>query len=296
MVHKFLDYLEVEKRYSLHTIASYKRDLQNFSDFYLQEEAQSSIVSAEKIHIRNFIFHLGSIGLSKRTINRKLSSLRSFYNFLLKINEIKSSPVETIKSLKMFPEKQIPYSKDEMEDLAMMWKVEEIPLLDILILETLYQTGFRKSELCNLLITNVDLDDLQLKITGKGNKERRVPISPSLKNSLQEFLKHRKPIPSDADYFFINKKGKKLNEKFVYRAVKKYLSLVTFKNKKNPHSLRHSFATHLLENGAKIQEVKMLLGHSSLASTQVYTDANIEQLKKVFNSAHPRAKARKDVE
>ena len=294
MVDKFLDYLEVEKRYSLHTISSYKKDLQNFSDFYLEEEAQSSIVTAEKIHIRNFIFHLGSIGLSKRSINRKLSSLRSFYNFLLKIDEIDSSPLETIQSLKMFPEKQIPYSKDEMEDLAKLWSDKEIPLLDILILETLYQTGFRKSELCNLLLANVDLDDLQLKITGKGNKERRVPISATLKNSLEEFLKHRQPIPSDVSYFFINKKGKKLNEKFVYRVVKKYLSLVTFKNKKNPHSLRHSFATHLLENGAKIQEVKMLLGHSSLASTQVYTDANIEQLKKVFNNAHPRAKAHKD--
>lgn len=294
MLEKFLDYLLIEQRYSPHTIASYKRDLQDFSNFHFEKEAQSIITSAEKIHIRNFIFHCGEKGLSKRTINRKLSALRGFFNFLLKINEIESSPIENLKSLKMFPEKQIPYSEEEMEDLQNLWDNEAIPSLEILILETLYQTGMRKAELCNLLLKNVDFDALKLKLIGKGNKERMMPISYELNYLLKEFLKHRKPAPSEAQYFFINKKGKKINEKFVYRVVNKYLGLVTLKKKKNPHSLRHSFATHLLENGAKIQEVKILMGHSSLASTQVYTDANIEQLKKVFNKAHPRAQKKND--
>ena len=291
MLEKFLDYLLLEQRYSPHTIASYKKDLQDFSDFHLEKESQPSIVCAEKIHVRNFIFHCGERDLSKRTINRKLSSLRSFYNFLLKINEIENSPVENLKSLKMYPEKQIPYSEEEMQDLQTVWENEEIPLLEMLIVEVLYQTGMRKVELCNLQLQNIDFEARSLKVTGKGNKERLLPLAEELNAALQNFLKHREPIPSDGRYFFINKKGKKLNEKFVYRVVNKYLSLVTLKKKKNPHSLRHSFATHLLENGAKIHEVKKLLGHASLASTQVYTDANIEQLKKVFNTAHPRAKA-----
>ena len=290
MLEKFLDYLSVEQRYSPHTIASYKRDLQDFSNFHLEKESRSNIISADKIHIRNFIFHCGEKDLSKRTINRKLSSLRSFYNFLLKINEIESSPVETIKSLKSFPEKQIPYSQDEMEEMLKLWENKEITTLEKLILETLYQTGVRKAELCDLLLKNLDLDNHQLKINGKGNKERLVPISKELNDLFKKFLTGRKPLPSEKEYFFINKKGKKVNQQFVYRVVNKYLSFVTIKKKKNPHSLRHSFATHLLENGAEISKVKELMGHSSLASTQVYTDANIEQLKKVFNNAHPRAK------
>lgn len=295
MVEKFLDYILIEKGYSPHTIASYQKDLQDFSHFHFEKEAQSSIVSVEKIHIRNFIFHCGEKGISKRSINRKLSSLRGFYNFLLKLNEIETSPVESLKSLKIFPEKQIPYSVDEMQKLQKLWEGEDIQLLEVLILETLYQTGMRNAELCNLLLKNVDFEGLKLKIIGKGNKERIVPISKELNLLLKEFLKYRKPATCEAHFFFINKKGKKINEKFVYRVVNKYLSLVTLKKKKNPHSLRHSFATHLLENGAKIQEVKILLGHASLVSTQVYTDANIEQLKKVFNNAHPRAKEKKDI-
>lgn len=295
MLEKFLDYLLIEKRYSPHTIASYRKDLQDFSVFHFEKEGKSCIISVEKIHIRNFIFHCGENGLSKRTINRKLSSLRGFYIFLLKINEIENSPVENIKSLKIFPEKQIPYSQEEMQDLHTLWSNDEIPLLEVLVLETLYQTGMRKAELCNLLLKNVDLDDLKLNIIGKGNKERMVPISKKLHALLKKYLKERQPVSSEAQYFFINKKGRKINEKFVYRVVKKYLGLITLKKKKNPHSVRHSFASHLLENGAKIQEVKILLGHSSLASTQVYTDANIDQLKKVFNKAHPRAKKNKDI-
>lgn len=290
MVEKFLEYLFVEQRYSTHTVASYRKDLRDFCQFHLDKESSEDISTANTRHIRNFIFFCGEKELSKRTINRKISSLRSFYNFLLKINEIAISPLDSIKSLKMHPEKQIPYSKEEMLELKNVLQNPEVPLLDFLILETLYQTGMRKAELCNLLITDVDFDSFQLKFIGKGNKQRIVPISKELISDLKSYFKSRHPIEDHESYFFINKNGKKVNEKFIYRVVNKYLDLVTRKEKKNPHSLRHSFATHLLENGAKISEVKELLGHASLLSTQVYTNTNIEQLKKVFDNANPRSK------
>ncbi|MFC6269630.1 tyrosine-type recombinase/integrase [Frigoriflavimonas asaccharolytica] len=291
MLNKFLDYLLLEKRYSPHTITNYRKDLEDFSCFHFDKEGEDNIISAEKIHIRNFIFHCGENNLSKRTINRKLSSLRGFYLFLLKINEIERSPVESIKSMKMFGEKQIPYSEDEMQKMQNLYKTIDISLLDQLILEILYQTGLRKAELCSLLLENVNIDECQIKIIGKANKERIVPVSKELIFSMKNFIKERIPLAVDQDFFLINKKGKRINDKYVYRVVNKYLNLVTIKNKKNPHSLRHSFATHLIENGAEILQVKKLLGHQSLASTQVYVDANIVKLKKVFEKTHPRAKS-----
>ena len=291
MLDKFLEYLLLEKRYSPHTIINYRKDLEDFSHFHLETEAQNNIVAADKIHIRNFISNCSEKNLSKRTINRKLSSLRGFYLFLLKINEIEQSPVESIKSLKMFAEKQIPYSEDEMQQLQNLYKSLDISLLDKLILEILYQTGMRKAELANLLLNNVVADTYHIKIVGKGNKERVVPISSELNFLIKNYVKERNLLVENKTYLFINKKGKKVNEKYIYRVVNKYLKLVTSKKKKNPHSLRHSFATHLIENGAEIIQVKKLLGHQSLASTQVYVDANIEQLKKVFNKTHPRAKS-----
>jgi integrase/recombinase XerC len=171
----------------------------------------------------------------------------------------------------------------------------QIDLLDKLIIETLYQTGMRKAELCGLLLDNVDLTNRELKVLGKGNKERFIPISDELVVDFKKYLEIRHPLTEFEKYFFINKKGKKLGEKFVYMKVNSYLSLVTTKKKKSPHILRHSFATHVLDNGAEISKVKNILGHASLASTQVYTDANIEQLKKVLNQAHPRAIKKEDL-
>ena len=168
-------------------------------------------------------------------------------------------------------------------------------LLKELIVETLYQTGIRRAELVNLLLENVDFSKSEIKVIGKGNKARVIPISKKLSTLMAEYLLIRKPLEAYTEYFFINAKGKKLNDKFVYSTVNTYLSLVTSKKKKSPHILRHSFATHVLEYGAEISKVKMIMGHSSLASTQVYTSANIEQLKKVFNSAHPRAKKNVDL-
>ena len=198
--------------------------------------------------------------------------------------------------MKFYAEKQIPFSEEEMANQQLEAnKPAKKSLLKELIVETLYQTGIRRAELVNLLLENVDFSKREMKVIGKGNKARVIPISEKLSSLMAEYLLVRKPLEADKIYFFINTKGKKLNDKFVYSTVNTYLSLVTSKKKKSPHILRHSFATHVLEYGAEISKVKMIMGHSSLASTQVYTSANIEQLKKVFNSAHPRAKKNVDL-
>ncbi|CAI8716395.1 integrase/recombinase XerD [Chryseobacterium sp. IT-36CA2] len=295
MLEKFLEYLQFEKRYSPHTITSYKKDLEDFSHFYLRTESSDNLAKADKKIIRNFIVELSENDISKRSINRKLSSLRSFYLFLLKIGEIKVSPTEGISSLKFYPEKQIPISIEEMTDLNERIFEQVHDVLEKCIMEVLYQTGMRKAEFCGLIFENVDLYGNELKVIGKGNKERVIPISNELSELLKSYLEIRNPQTEFKSYFFVNKKGKKLNEKFVYVVVNKYLSLITTKEKKSPHILRHSFATHVLDNGAEISKVKKILGHSSLASTQVYTNANIEQLKKVFNQAHPRASKKEEL-
>lgn len=291
MIERFLEYISVERRYSPNTVISYEKDLKDFSKFLLETEAHQDFSKVDKKIIRNFMVELSEHQISKRSINRKLSSLRSFFLFLLKVGEIKSTPLENIQSLKFYAEKQIPFSKEEMDHLEVLdVQPKNGSLLKELIVETLYQTGMRRAELCNLLFENVDFSQKEIKVIGKGNKTRIIPVSDSLLQRFEMYLDERKPLKDNDIYFFVNEKGKKLYDKFVYSAVNSYLSLVTSKTKKSPHILRHSFATHVLENGAEISKVKKLMGHSSLASTQVYTDANIEQLKKVFNSAHPRAK------
>lgn len=291
MVDRFLEYIEIEKRYSPHTVTSYRKDLADFSAFLLKTEAHQDFTAVDKKIIRNFMTELSTATISKRSINRKLSSLRSFFLFLLKLGEITASPLENIQSLKFYAEKQIPFSEAEMEEVKTKASVPNSgSFLKELIIETLYQTGMRRAELCNLLIDDVDFSKKEMKVVGKGNKSRMIPISDDLIAAFKEYLLERKPLAESKMYFFINAKGKKLNDKFVYSAVNSYLGLVSTKTKRSPHILRHSFATHVLDNGAEISKVKKIMGHSSLASTQVYTNANIEQLKKVFNNAHPRAK------
>jgi integrase/recombinase XerC len=294
MIDKFLDYISVEKRYSQNTLVSYKKDLEDLLLFISETEGTEDLKKVDKKIIRNFIVSLSEKKIQKRSINRKLSSLRSFYLYLLKIGEIQVSPLETIPSLKFYAEKQIPISEEEMENLGEILESESGNSLEKLIIETLYQTGMRKSELCNILLDQVDFSKSEISIKGKGNKQRVVPISENLLKQMREYMVIRKPNEDSGIYFFVRENGKKLSEKFVYSVVNRYLSLITLKKKKSPHILRHSFATHVLNNGAEISKVKKILGHSSLASTQVYTNGNIEQLKRVFNQAHPRAYKKED--
>lgn len=290
MIDKFLDYIATEKRYSPLTVKSYTKDLTDFEAFLLKTEVHSNLLEVSKKIIRNFLIELKLQDYSKRSINRKISTLKSFYLFLMKIGEIKVNPTESISLLKFNPEKQIPMSGEEMSDLEKAFETED-DLLKVCIVELLYQTGMRKAELCNLLFDNVDFGRGEILVTGKGNKNRLIPFSDKIAEKMQAYAtEERKPLKESEMYFFVSKKGKKLNEKFVYSVVNFYLSLVTLKKKKSPHILRHTFATHLLEGGAEISKVKKLMGHSSLASTQVYTSAAIEQLKKVLNAAHPRGK------
>ena len=294
MIDKFLDYISVEKRYSQNTLVSYKKDLEDLLLFISETEGTEDLKKVDKKIIRNFIVSLSEKKIQKRSINRKLSSLRSFYLYLLKIGKIQVSPLETIPSLKFYAEKQIPISEEEMENLGEILESESGNSLEKLIIETLYQTGMRKSELCNILLEQVDFSKSEIFVKGKGNKQRVVPISENLLKQMREYMVIRKHNEDSGIYFFVRENGKKLSEKFVYSVVNRYLSLITLKKKKSPHILRHSFATHVLNNGAEISKVKKILGHSSLASTQVYTNGNIEQLKRVFNQAHPRAYKKED--
>ena len=293
MIDKFLEYIQQEKRYSPNTITSYRKDLEDFLSFLMDREGLEELQKAEKKMVRNFIVFLSEKGLTKRSINRKISTLKSFYAFLQRISLIGVSPVEGLSTLKFYPEKQIPFSKEEMQDLSVILDSGEVELLDRLIIEVLYQTGMRRAELCNLLLENVHFYRNEITVIGKGNKQRIVPISPVLMQELKVYNdEYRKPNPDVDLYFFVTPKGKKITEKFVYLLVTRYLSAVSSKKKRSPHILRHSFATHILNNGAEISKVKKMMGHASLSSTQVYTNADIEQLKNIFNKTHPRGNAK----
>ena len=293
MIDKFLEYIQQEKRYSPNTITSYRKDLEDFLSFLMDREGLEELQKAEKKMVRNFIVFLSEKGLTKRSINRKISTLKSFYAFLQRISLISVSPVEGLSTLKFYPEKQIPFSKEEMQELTVILENGEVELLDRLIIEVLYQTGMRRAELCDLLLENVHFYRNEITVIGKGNKQRIVPVSPVLMQELKVYNdEHRRPNPDINLYFFVTPKGKKITEKFVYLLVTRYLSAVSSKKKRSPHILRHSFATHILNNGAEISKVKKMMGHASLSSTQVYTNADIEQLKNIFNKTHPRGNAK----
>lgn len=290
----FRDYLKLEKKYSSHTITAYYNDITSFESFNAIHFDQQNINEVNYNQIRRWIVSLVDNDLSNTSVNRKIASLKAFYKFLLKTKQIEKSPLLKHKALKTAKLLQIPFSEKELVDVLGVLKsavgFEEIR--NKLIIDLFYTTGMRRAELISLKIANIDLSGSTLKVLGKRNKERILPVLPIIKEQFNLYLDQRKNLLSivDCDYLFLTKKGLKLNDSFVYRLINSYFSTVSEKVKKSPHILRHSFATHLLNNGADLNSVKELLGHSSLASTQIYTHSSLSELKSVYKEAHPRGR------
>lgn len=291
---KFRDYLLLEKNYSQHTVMAYLNDIGFFETFLSGEYDDDNLIAVNYNQIRSWIVSLSDDGISNSSINRKISSLKSFYKFLLKTKQIDSSPLLKHKALKSPKKIQIPFSEKEL-DLVLnqiTYKEGFEGVRDKLIVDLFYTTGIRRTELIHLRIQNIDLSNGTIKVLGKRNKERVIPILPVIGEQIKKYLAGRTQIQDikEPEYFFQMLNGVKLNDSFVYRLINYYFSNVSEKVKKSPHILRHTFATHLLNNGADINSVKELLGHSSLASTQVYTHNSLAELQKVYNNAHPRNK------
>lgn len=290
----FLEYLQLEKNYSKHTVTAYGNDLLFFQEFLKNNFDQELLENVNYSMIRSWIVSMVDAGVSNSSINRKISSLKAFYKFLLKTKQIETSPLLKHKSLKTPKKLQIPFSENELDMVLNNLKFPEgyEGIRDKLIIDLFYTTGVRRIELINLKMQNVDLQNATLKVLGKRNKERILPIVPVLANQIKVYLSERAKLEvvTDSDYFFLLLKGVKLNDSFVYRLINYYFSHVSEKVKKSPHILRHTFATHLLNNGADLNSVKELLGHASLASTQVYTHSSLSELKKIYGQAHPRNK------
>lgn len=287
----FLEYLSFEKKYSSHTISAYKNDLIALQTFSLSKYNQE-IQKLEYTQIRSWIVALVDQGVSNRTINRKVSGLKTFYKYLQKIGEIEINPLSKHQSLKTLKRVQVPFSEKEIG--AVIHHLSETSDFWVqrnkMIVELLYATGMRRNELIQLLIKDVDVNKGTIKVLGKRNKERYIPLLGTVKESLMAYLTSRSEKGVDVEYLFFTEKKKKLYPTLVYRIINEYFSTVTTKIKKSPHVLRHSFATHLLNEGADLNSVKELLGHSSLASTQLYTHSSLGKLKEVYNQAHPRSK------
>ncbi|TPG38112.1 tyrosine-type recombinase/integrase [Flavobacterium pectinovorum] len=290
----FRDYLQLEKKYSPHTVHAYLNDILFFEMFNKDNFEQENIEQVNYSQIRSWIVSLVDANISNVSVNRKMASLKAFYKFLLKTKQIEVNPMLKHKALKIPKIIQIPFSEKELTDLMSDIDnpigFEEIR--DKLIIDLFYTTGMRRAELIHLMNSNVDLSSNVVKVLGKRNKERIIPILPIIVEQFSLYLQERSQLEKivDHDYFFISRKGLKLSESFVYRLINSYFSRVSEKVKKSPHVLRHTFATHLLNNGADLNSVKELLGHSSLASTQVYTHNSLAELKKVYTDAHPRNK------
>ena len=291
---KFYDYLLLEKNYSQHTVTAYINDIGFFESFLSNEFEDDNLLLINYNQIRSWIVSLSDDGISNASINRKVSSLKSFYKFLLKTKQIDTSPLLKHKALKAPKKIQIPFSEKELDMVLnqIIYKEGFEGVRDKLIVDLFYTTGIRRTELINLKIQNVDLSNKTIKVIGKRNKERIIPTLTIIEEQIKKYLSERSSMQEvkESEYFFLLSNGVKLNDSFVYRLINCYFSNVSEKVKKSPHILRHTFATHLLNNGADINSVKELLGHSSLASTQVYTHNSLAELQKVYNSAHPRNK------
>lgn len=292
IIQPFLDYLKFEKRYSRHTVISYETDLVSFFDYIIIQYGDTPVDQLSHIYVRSWLASLKDEGLTAKSMNRKISSLKSFFKYQLKAGVIKQTPMAKIVSPKN--EKRLPNFVAD-KDIKTLFEHIEFPdtwqgKTERLVILLFYNTGMRLSEVIQLKDSQVNSSNRTLKILGKGNKERIVPISPEILKEIKNYQTERNTIISERpDLLFISEKNKALSPRSVYSSVKKYLSLVTTIEKRSPHVLRHTFATHLMNNGADLNAVKELLGHSSLAATQVYTHNTIEKLKNIYKKAHPKA-------
>tara|TARA_Y100000996_G_C22489493_1_gene629602 strand:+ start:282 stop:1169 length:888 start_codon:yes stop_codon:yes gene_type:complete len=294
LIGKFIDYLQIEKNYSSNTLSAYEKDLIEFKIFIKENFEKYPIENAEYKVIRLWIVELVNKNLSNRSINRKVSSLKSFYKFLVKTDTISSSPLLAHSPLKQSKKIQVPFSKEEINSLldSDSFKDDYRGVLQKTIITFFYFTGVRRIELINIKESDINMDSSTIRIMGKRSKERIIPMLPKLKKSIIDYLNLRSQEfnRQTLKYLFVSKSGSQLSEKYVYRTVNEYFKLVSPKVKKAPHVLRHSFATHLINEGADINSVKELLGHSSLSATQVYSHTSMERIKEVFKNSHPRAK------
>jgi integrase/recombinase XerC len=288
----FLEYLQKQKNYSKHTVSSYQGDLKQFGRFLFSEMKTGQLNLIDRLLLRNYLVFLNKKGNDFSSIKRKLSSLRSFFRFLKKTKKIKINPVISLDFPKV--KKKLPefLSIKQMQDLLESKEKETVwELRDKAVLEVLYSTGIRLSELAYLQFSSIDFNNQTIRVLGKRNKERIIPIGAKALESVKAYLEQRNSIPqaSDCKYIFVNKNGAFLTPRSIERIVKKYASQIAPEKKVSPHTLRHTFATHLLDEGADLMAVKELLGHESLSTTQIYTHITIDKLKKVYDKAHPRS-------
>ena len=289
----FLDYLKFQKRYARHTITSYENDLISFFDFLALQFNETSIKNIKPAFVRSWLADMKSNDFTSKSINRKISSLKTFFKYLIRQGELEVSPMTTIVSPKQ--NKRLPQFVDKKDTETLFNHVEFTDdwkgLTERMVLSLLYNTGMRQAELIGLKEEYIDYSKHTIKVLGKGNKERIIPVSESLMAEIKEYqrLKYVQLEEQDKIFLLVRENGGSLYPKWVYNCVKKYLSLVTTIDKKSPHILRHTFATHLSNNGAELNAVKELLGHSSLAATQIYTHNTIEKLKDIYKKAHPKA-------
>ena len=287
----FCDYISHQKRYSKHTVTAYKNDLQQFNQFLLADFQIDSFKKVDSSIIRSWIVFLIENDVSPRSINRKISTLKSFYKYLLKNKEVDSNPLLKVVTPKTSKRLPVFVGENEISDLFSEVEYDDNyeGSRDKLILEFLYATGIRLIELVNLEINSIDFNNSTIKVVGKRNKERIVPFGDNLKNEINIYLNKRQLLNPKTNHLFLTEAGKKIYPKLVYRVVNYYLSMVTTTSKKSPHVLRHTFATHMLNNGADLNSIKEILGHANLSATQVYTHNTIEKLKNIHKQAHPKA-------
>ena len=280
---KFEDYLQCEKNFSKNTIIAYMKDLKSFQ-FFLNQRGGEISRELNYSFIRQWIVYLSENNYSKVSINRKIASLKSYFNFLINIGELNSSPLKTHKNLKSSSKIVIPFSLTEIDEVFDSFQFINGSERDKLIIELFYTTGIRRDELLNIKIKNIDFDNHYIKILGKKDKERIIPMLPKLLKNILSYISRYYP----SEFLFESKKSKKLSSSTIYRVINKYFRAASTKVKVSPHVLRHTFATHMLNNGADINTIKEILGHSSLSSTQIYTKIKLPKIVKDYKKSHPR--------